>query len=46
VVRARGKAGRFGVDHSELLNYELDETNKDRDHHMNWLVYKNENNLS
>lgn len=46
IVRSRGKCGRFGVDHSELLNYELDETNKERDQHMNWLVYKDENNLS
>jgi hypothetical protein len=23
VVRMRGQNGRFGIDHSELLNYEL-----------------------
>ena len=43
VVRMRGQHGRFGIDHSELLNYELEQTNKVRDDHMNWLVYKNEN---
>jgi hypothetical protein len=41
VVRMRGQSGRFGIDHSELLNYELHQTNKERDDHMNWLVYKN-----
>ena len=41
VVRMRGQHGRFGIDHSELLNYELHQTNKERDDHMNWLVYKN-----
>lgn len=40
VVRMRGLHGRFGIDHSELLNYEIDQTNKNRDDHMNWLVYK------
>lgn len=40
VVRMRGQHGRFGIDHSELLNYELEQTNKPRDEHMNWLVYK------
>ena len=38
VVRMRGQHGRFGIDHSELLNYELEQTNKPRDNHMNWLV--------
>jgi len=28
VVRMRGKDGRFGVDHSEILNYELELANK------------------
>lgn len=42
VVRMRGLHGRFGIDHSELLNYEIDQTNKGRDDHMNWLVYKGE----
>jgi len=27
VVRMRGKTGRFGVDHSEILNYELELAN-------------------
>lgn len=40
VVRMRGLHGRFGIDHSELLNFEIEQTNKDRDEHMNWLVYK------
>ena len=40
VVRMRGKSGRFGVDHSEILNYELELANKARDKHMNQLVYK------
>lgn len=40
VVRMRGKDGRFGVDHSEILNYELELANKQRDQHMNHLVYK------
>lgn len=43
VVRQRGKGGRFGVDHSEILNYELELANKDRDDHMNHLVYKTKN---
>jgi hypothetical protein len=40
VVRMRGKQGRFGVDHSEILNYELELANRERDDHMNHLVYK------
>lgn len=40
IVRNRGKIGRFGVDHSEILNYELELANKQRDNHMNHLVYK------
>lgn len=43
VVRMRGKEGRFGVDHSEILNYELELANKARDEHMNLLVYKDPN---
>ena len=42
VVRMRGQHGRFGIDHSELLNYELEQTNKTRDDYMNLLVYKAE----
>jgi len=42
VVRMRGKNGRFGVDHSEILNYELEQANKLRDQHMNYLVYMDE----
>ena len=36
----RGQHGRYGIDHSELLNYELEQTNKTRDDYMNLLVYK------
>lgn len=42
VVRMRGQHGRFGIDHSELINYELEQTNKPRDDYMNLLVYKGE----
>ena len=42
VVRMRGLHGRFGIDHSELLNFEIEQTNKSRDQHMNWLVYKSD----
>lgn len=44
VVRIRAQHGRFGIDHSELLNFEIDQTNKLRDEHMNHLVYKEEAN--
>lgn len=40
VVRMRGLKGRFGVDHSEILNFEFEVANKDRLDHMNKLVYK------
>ncbi|CDW89305.1 UNKNOWN [Stylonychia lemnae] len=43
VVRMRGKQGRFGVDHSEILNFEFEMANKYRSDHMNRLVYKSEN---
>ena len=42
----RGQHGRFGIDHSELLNYELEQTNKPRDEYMNLLVYKDEANTT
>ena len=42
VVRMRSQHGRFGIDHSELLNYELEQTNKPRDDYMNLLVYKDD----
>lgn len=42
VVRLRGLQGRFGVDHSEILNYEFEIANKNRTDHMNRLVYKSE----
>ena len=44
VVRMRGQHGRFGIDHSELINYELEQTNKQRDDYMNKLVYKKDAN--
>lgn len=40
VARLRAKEGRFGVDHSEILNFEFELANKDRSDHMNQLVYK------
>jgi hypothetical protein len=42
VVRLRGQEGRFGVDHSELLNFEFEMANKDRSNHLNMLVYQNQ----
>ena len=36
----RGLKGRFGADHSEILNIELELANKDRENYMNKLVYK------
>ena len=39
-VRYRALQGRYGVDHSEILNYEYEQANKDRSDHMNTLVYK------
>jgi hypothetical protein len=43
VVRMRGKGGRFGVDHSEILIHELELANRDRDSYLNNLVYKQPN---
>jgi len=43
VVRMRGLQGRYGVDHSEILNYEFEMANKQRQDHMNLLVYKGKN---
>ncbi len=40
VVRLRGLQGRYGVDHSEVLNYEFEMANKERAEHMDMLVYK------
>lgn len=40
VARQRAKQGRFGVDHSEILNFEFELANKTRSDHMNFLVYK------
>lgn len=37
----RGLQGRYGVDHSEILNYEFEQANKARSDHINMLVYKN-----
>lgn len=38
----RGLAGRYGVDHSEILNYEFEQANKPRFDHLNQLVYKDD----
>jgi hypothetical protein len=35
VVRMRGRQGRFGLDHSEIMNFEIELANKPRDDHMN-----------
>ena len=40
VVRLRGKEGKFGLDHSEIMNFELEVANKPRADHLNSLVYK------
>lgn len=40
VVRMRALQGRYGVDHSEILNWEFEQANKPRSDHMNLLVYK------
>jgi len=42
VVRLRTMQGRFGVDHSEILNYEFEMANKHKTDHMNHLVHKRE----
>ena len=39
-VRMRAIKGRYGVDHSEILNWEFELANKPRSDHMNLLVYK------
>lgn len=39
VVRLRGREGRFGLDHSEIMNFEIELANKARDDHLNSLVY-------
>ena len=46
VTRMRGQHGRFGIDHSELINYELEQTNMPRDDYMNKLVYKSNANTT
>ena len=38
VVRMRCLQGRFGIDYSEPLNYEIMNANKPREDHLNWLV--------
>jgi hypothetical protein len=40
VVRMRALRGRYGVDHSEILNFEFEQANKERFDHLNRLVYK------
>jgi hypothetical protein len=39
-VRMRAIKGRYGVDHSEILNWEFELANKPRSDHINLLVYK------
>lgn len=41
VAKMRALQGRYGVDHSEILNYEFEQANKERFDRMNNLVYKN-----
>ena len=43
VVRLRALQGRYGVDHSEVLNFEFEQAIKARQDHMNLLVYKDPN---
>ena len=43
VVRERGLQGRFGIDHSEGLNFEIYTVNKARDDHLGWLIDKRQN---
>lgn len=45
VVRMRALQGRYGVDHSEILNYEFEQANKPRYDHLNLLVYKDASKL-
>ena len=40
VVRMRTNQGRFGLDHSETVNYEIEKISRRKDNHMNWLAYK------
>ena len=40
VVRLRVQQGKFGIDYSEILNFEEEMANKPRTDHMNYLVYK------
>ena len=42
-VRLRALQGRYGVDHSEVLNFEFEQAIKARQDHMNMLVYKDPN---
>jgi hypothetical protein len=37
----RALQGRYGVDHSEILNFEFEQANKAHYDHLNLLVYKN-----
>ena len=41
VARMRALQGRYGVDHSEILNFEFEQANRERFERMNNLVYKN-----
>jgi hypothetical protein len=44
-VRMRALQGRYGVDHSEILNFEFEQANKPRFDHLNLLVYKDASKL-
>jgi hypothetical protein len=40
VVRLRGLQGRYGVDHSEILQFEFEQANRDKFDTLNRLAYK------
>lgn len=40
VARMRVLHARFGIDHSEMFNFEIEQANKARDQHQEWLVNK------
>lgn len=42
IVRMRGLQGRFGADHSEILNIEVELANKSKDDHLHKLVYSSD----
>lgn len=46
VARLRVLQGKFGIDYSEILNFEEEMANKPRTDHMNYLVYKTQGSQS